>query len=41
MIKVRNKNGICYIIPESKLKEYINKGFEEVKAKTEKAKTEK
>lgn len=31
MIKVINKSGIAYIIPEHKLKEYINKGFKEVK----------
>ena len=27
MIKVTNKNGISYIIPEYRLNEYIKKGF--------------
>ena len=31
MIKVTNKNGISYIIPEYKLKEYVKKGFVEEK----------
>lgn len=31
MIKVRNKNGISYIISENELKKYINKGFDQVK----------
>ena len=41
MIKVRNKHGISYIISENELKKYINKGFEEVKAKEVKPKVEK
>ena len=40
MIKVRNKNGISYIIHEDELKKYVIKGFEEVKAKAKPEKEE-
>ena len=36
MIKVTNKNGISYIIPEYRLNDYIKKGFVEEKKPAEK-----
>lgn len=36
MIKVTNKNGISYIIPEYRLNDYIKKGFVQEKKQVEK-----